>query len=74
MKTSFLFLVAAALALPCSGVRSQALLPPPGDPSVTLQTLIKANDELLKRQEASFNELVELTGAAREARIFSKRG
>lgn len=75
MKTSLLLFAAlAAMALPCAQVRSQALLPAPGDPLVTLQALIKANDDLLKRQETSFNDLVELTSSAREARIFSKRG
>ncbi len=75
MKTSLLLFVAlSALALPCSQVRSQALMPAPADPFVALQTLIKTNDDLLKRQEASLSDLVELTGTAHEARIFSKRG
>lgn len=62
------------MALPCSQVRSQALLPAPTDPFATLQTLIKANEDLLKRQDASLSDLVELTGTAHEARVFSKRG
>lgn len=75
MKTSLLLFAAlAAMALPCSQVRSQALLPAPTDPMVTLQALTKANDDLLKRQEASLAELVELTSSAHEARILSKRG
>lgn len=49
-------------------------MPAPADPFVALQTLIKTNDDLLKRQEASLSDLVELTGTAHEARIFSKRG
>ena len=75
MKASLLLFVAvAALALPCSQVRSQALPPAPTDPFAALQTLLKTNDDLLKRQEATLNDLVELTGTAHEARIFSKRG
>lgn len=62
------------MALPCSQVRSQALLAAPADPFATLQTLIKTNEDLLKRQEASLNDLVEMTGTAHESRIFSKRG
>lgn len=75
MKHSLLAVAALlVLALPCSRVRSQALLAAPMDPAVALQTLEKANEELLKRQEASLKELTELTATAREAKIFSKRG
>lgn len=75
MKISLLFLAAfAAMALPCAQLRSQALLPAPADPVAALQALLKTNEELLKRQEASLAELVELTSTARDARIFSKRG
>jgi hypothetical protein len=79
MKThGYLFLLAAGLALvlPSAQLRSQ-LVPAPApvtDPLQALQALQRANDDLLKRQENTIQELTELTTIAREARIFSKRG
>ena len=77
MKTNFRFLAAAglilAVTLPSSQVRSQLAIPP-SDPLVLLQTMQTANDDLLKRQEATLKDLTEMTENAREIRIYSRRG
>lgn len=76
MNTNFFYLAAGlglALLLPSSQVRSQ-LAPAPADPLVLLQTMQKNNDDLLKRQETTLKDLTDLTEAARQVRIFSKRG
>ncbi len=62
-----------ALALPASQGRSQ-LAPLPSDPLVLLQTMQKNNDDLLKRQDTTLKDLTDLTEAARQVRIYSKRG
>ncbi len=77
MKINFRYLafagVSLAIFLPSSQVRSQ-LLAPPADPLVLLQAMETANDDLLKRQEATLKELTDTTTTAREIRIFSRRG
>jgi hypothetical protein len=77
MNMDFRYLVAAGLllvvALPSSEVRSQLALPPV-DPLAALETMHKNNEDLLKRQEATLKDLTDLTEAAREIRIYSKRG
>ena len=76
MKTNFFYLASGlvlALLLPSSQGRSQLALPP-ADPLVLLQTMQKNNDDLLKRQETTLKDLADLTEAARQVRIFSKRG
>ena len=77
MKINLWFLTVAvvlAVGLPSSQVRSQLLVPNAGDPLTQLQALGTANDDLLKRQEATLKELTDLTDTAREVRIFSRRG
>ena len=69
----FLLLVAAlALTLPAASSRSQ-LAPPPADAVAELQTLQTANDDLLKRQDATLKDLTDMTDTANEIRIFSRR-
>ena len=68
------FAVILAVGLPSSRVRSQLLVPPGTDPLTQLQTMGTANDDLLKRQEATLKELTDMTDTAREVRIFSRRG
>ena len=77
MNLDFRYLAAAGLllvvALPSAQVRSQLALPPV-DPAAALETMHKNNEDLLKRQEATLKDLTDLTEAAREIRIYSKRG
>ena len=77
MKLSFssltLLAVAFALLLPAASSRSQ-LLPAPADPLTELQALQTANDDLLKRQDATLKDLTEMTDQANEVRLFSRRG
>ena len=76
MKTfqGSLFFAAAALVLflPAPHGGSQQRLTT--DPLAAIQALGTANDDLLKRQEATLKDLSEMTDTAREARIFAKRG
>ena len=76
MKTSSfsVFLAAAALAvlMPASHIESQMVAPT--DPLVAIQALQTANDELIKRQEATLKDLTDMTTTAREVRIFARRG
>ena len=69
-----IFLVAAAFAvlLPASRIESQTVVPT--DPLVSIQALQTANDDLIKRQEASLKDLSDMTTTAREVRIFARRG
>ena len=76
MKFSFpiLPLVAVALAMLLPATRSHSQLAPvPADPLNELQTLQTANEDLLKRQDATLKDLSEMTDAANEVRIFSRR-
>ncbi len=77
MKTaSYPILLAAALlvcTLPPHRAQSQAQ-PAPVDPLAALQALQTANDDLLKRQEATLKDLTDMTAEAREAKIFARRG
>ena len=76
MKTfrlsSFLVAAAFALLLPASHIESQTVAPT--DPLAAIQALQTANDDLIKRQEATLKDLSDMTDTAREVRIFSKRG
>ena len=76
MKTihSSLFLAAAVLALFLPAPRVHSQQPLPADPLAAIQALSTANDDLLKRQEATLKDLSEMTDLANEVRIFSKRG
>ena len=69
-----LFLVTAALTvfLPASRIESQMVAPV--DPLATIQALGTANDDLLKRQEATLKDLSDMTDTAREVRILARRG
>lgn len=69
-----LIFAAAVLALCLPAPRSQSQQPLPTDPLAAIQALGTANDDLLKRQEATLKDLVEMTDTAREARIFARRG
>ncbi len=77
MKTSLpvlaLFTFVLVLSLPATRIQSQLALPPT-DPLATMQALQTANEDLLKRQEATLKELTEMTDTANEVRIFSRRG
>ena len=77
MKINLWLLTFAAVlivGLPSPVVHSQLPVPNTGDPLTQLQTMGAANDDLLKRQEATLKELTDLTETAREVRIFSRRG
>ena len=77
MKTVSLLPMAVAMALavllPSARMQSQ-MAPLPDDPLAALQTLQKANDDLLKRQDDTLKTLTDLNAAANEIRIFSRRG
>ena len=70
---SVLALFVTPLLLPAARCHSQ-LAPPPSDPLTELQALQTANDELLKRQDATLKDLAEMNATANELRIFSRRG
>ena len=65
--------VILVLLLPSARLQSQ-LAPLPSDPLAALQTLQKSNDDLLKRQDDTLKTLTDVTAAANEVRIFSRRG
>lgn len=65
---------AAVIWLPCATLRSQLAPAPVGDALADLQAVQKGNDELLKRQAATVEQLNQLIDAAKQARIMSKRG
>ena len=65
--------VVLALLLPSARVQSQ-MAPLPDDPLAAIQTLQKANDDLLKRQDDTLKTLTDLNAAANEIRIYSRRG
>ena len=67
------FLVAAAFAvlLPVSRIESQQVAP--ADPLAAIQALGTANDDLLKRLEATLKDLSDMTDTAREVRILARR-
>ena len=76
MKLSYPFLalaaVATTLSLPAASSHSQ-LAPAAVDPVTELQALQTANDDLLKRQDATLKDLTDMTDTANEIRIFSRR-
>ena len=76
MKSIRLFplVIAAAFAafLPASRIESQVVAP--ADPLAAIQALQTANDDLLKRQEATLKDLSDMTDTAREVKIFARRG
>jgi hypothetical protein len=65
--------VGLAVALPSTRVHSQ-LAPPASDPMADLQSMESANDDLIKRQEATLKDLTDTTENASQLRIFAKRG
>ena len=69
-----MFVVAAALAvlLPAARIESQVVAP--ADPLAAIQALQTANDDLIKRQEATLKDLSDMTDTAREVRILARRG
>jgi hypothetical protein len=75
MRLACLLLVATGLgvALPSARVHSQ-LAPPTGDPLADLQTIETANDDLIKRQEATLKDLSDTTDDANQLRIYARRG
>ncbi len=72
-RLSALVAILLALLLPSARTHSQ-VAPLPDDPLAAMQVLQKANDDLLKRQDDSLKSLTEMTNAANEIRIFSRRG
>ena len=76
MKTSpaFLCLLAAVLVVALPSGRSRSQLAPATDPLAELQAIQTANDDLLKRQDATLKDLTDMTDMANEVRIFSRRG
>ena len=69
-----LFLAAVALALLMPAPRTQSQMVAPADPMAAIQALQNANDDLIKRQEATLKDLSEMTDTAREVRILTRRG
>ena len=69
----FISAVGLAVVLPSTRVHSQ-LAPPAGDPMADLQSMESANDDFIKRQEATLKDLTETTENANQLRIFAKRG
>ncbi len=69
-----LFAGAAALALLLPAPTMHSQLAAPADPLAAIQEMDKANTDLIKRQEATLQDLTEMTDTAREVRLFSKRG
>lgn len=73
VNTSFLIAAAAlAVLLPTRHIESQTVAP--ADPLAAIQALQTANDDLIKRQEATLKDLTDMTDTAREVRIFARRG
>ena len=66
--------VALTLLLPATNSHSQLAPAASGDPVTELQSLQNANDDLLKRQDATLKDLTEMTDTANEIRIYSRRG
>lgn len=66
-------LLAFGLALLLPAGFSQSQMMPAGDPIADMQAMQTANDDLLKRQEATLKDLTDMTTTANEIRIFSKR-
>ena len=69
-----LFIAAAAPAMFLPAPRSHSQQPLPTDPLAAIQALSTANEDFLKRQEATLKDLSDMTDTAREVRLFSKRG
>jgi hypothetical protein len=65
--------VSMAVALPSARVHSQ-LLTPSTDPMSDLQSMETANEDFIKRQEATLKDLADTTDMANQLRIFAKRG
>lgn len=64
--------VVLAVLLPVG--HSQSQLAPVTDPLAEIQALQTANDDLLKRQDATLKDLTDMTATANEVRLFSRRG
>lgn len=72
--TAYPCLLAAAMVVALPVGRSESQLAPVADPLTELQGLQNANDDLIKRQDATLKDLTEMTEVANEVRLFSKRG
>ena len=72
--TAHPWFLAAVLVMALPLGRSESQLAPVADPLTELQSLQNANDDLLKRQDATLKDLTDMTDTANEVRIFSKRG
>ena len=69
--------LAAAVARACCLPSATEPVPTraaPTDPLAAIQALQNANDDLLKRQDATLKDLTDMTDTANEVRIFSRRG
>ena len=64
--------VVLAVFLPSGHTQSQ--LAPVTNPLAQIQALQTANEELLKRQDATLKDLSDMTTTANEVRILSRRG
>ena len=72
--TAYPWMLAVALVVALPLGRSESQLAPVADPLTELQAAQTANDDLLKRQDATLKDLTDMTDTANEVRIFSKRG
>ena len=68
-----LVLLTTGLVLVLPAVHSRSQLAPVVDPLSEMQVMQTANDDLLKRQEATLKDLTDMTATANEVRIFSRR-
>jgi hypothetical protein len=75
LRLPCLLVIAAGLAVALPSTRSHSqLAPPAGDPMTDLQSMETANDDFIKRQEATLKDLADTTDMANQMRIFAKRG
>ena len=70
---AFVWLPAAILLFALPSGRSHSQLAPVTDPTAELQNMDTANEDLLKRQDATLKDLTEMTDTANEVRLFSHR-
>ena len=69
----FVWLPAVLVAFALPSGRSRSQLAPVTDPTTELQNLATANEDLLKRQDATLKDFTEMTDTANEVRLFSHR-
>jgi hypothetical protein len=70
-----LILAAACVAVTLPTARVHSQLPTPSsDPMADLQAIENANEDFIKRQDTTLQDLTDITETANQLRIFTKRG